>query len=368
MKKIIGIITLTGNNNYGNRLQNYATEYIIKQMGLYPITLKNAYGINDRMKKSTYYYRRIRYALSDFKNRLKLFDKRLKCFRNFEKNINITKRLNTIYNVDKNKCDFYIVGSDQVWKPTYGRLSELDLLSFANPNQRISWAASFGIDELPKKYMKKVQSELLKFKCISVREDAGKKIVENLTNRKDVNVLIDPTMLLNSDEWDMVSVRPRQMNLINEKGYILNYFLGELDEVNKKIIYDFAKENNLEIINLLDKNDPFYKTGPSEFLYLEKNATLICTDSFHSSVFSIIYNKPFIVFDRNDKKDNMNSRIDTLLSKFNLQDRKFNGSLTNKQLVHDYSDTYTILEKEKNKNISFLKKAFDIEDSDLNDK
>ncbi len=161
----------------------------------------------------------------------------------------------------------------------------------------------------------------MQFKEISVREEAGKKIVEDLTGRKDVEVLVDPTMLLTAEEWDNVSNKPEQLK--TDK-YILNYFLGELSEKRKNEIDRIAKENGCKIINMLDSNSPFYKTGPAEFLYLEKNAFLICTDSFHACVFSILYNRPFIVFEREDNNVSMNSRIDTLLNKFHLQDRRYN--------------------------------------------
>ena len=85
-----------------------------------------------------------------------------------------------------------------------------------------------------------------------------------------------------------------------------------------------AKENNCEVINILDKDSVFYECGPSEFLYLEKHAFLICTDSFHSSVFAILYNRPFIVFDREEENvGNMNSRLETLISKLELKNRKY---------------------------------------------
>ena len=140
----------------------------------------------------------------------------------------------------------------------------------------------------------------------------------------------------------------------------MNYFLGELSETRKKEIDRIAIENNCEIINILDKNSPFYQTGPSEFLYLEKNAFLICTDSFHSSVFAVLYNRPFIVFDREDSLVSMNSRIETLINKFNLKNRKFTGKITEENLQHDYTEAYEILEIERQKSNEFLKKALDI--------
>ena len=189
---------------------------------------------------------------------------------------------------------------------------------------------------------------------ISVREDRGKEIIQELTGRTDVEVLVDPTMLLNADEWDKVAKKPRELK--NDK-YILNYFLGELSEERNNEINRIAKENNCEVINILDKQSPFYQTGPSEFLYLEKNAFLICTDSFHSSVFAILYNRPFIIFDREDKEVKMNSRIETLISKFKLVNRNYNGKITQENLEHDYTEAYKILEKEREKSNRFLEKC-----------
>lgn len=236
----------------------------------------------------------------------------------------------------------------------------MDLLNFAKDNQKISFSASFGINKLPNNLVEYAKKELLKFKAISVREDAGKKIVEDLTGRKDVQVLVDPTMLLTAEEWDKVSKKPEQLK--TDK-YILNYFLGELSESRKKEIYRIAKENNCEVINILDKNSPFYQTGPSEFLYLEKNAFLICTDSFHSSVFAILYNRPFVVFNREQKNvASMNSRLETLINKFNLKNREFKGKMTEENLNHDYTEAYKILKKEREKSKMFLEKALAIKE------
>ena len=165
-------------------------------------------------------------------------------------------------------------------------------------------------------------------------------------------------MLLVDKEWDKVSKKP---DMLKQGKYILNYFLGDLSEFRKNEIERIAKENNCEIINILDKNSSFYECGPSEFLWLEKNAFLICTDSFHSSVFALLYDRPFIIFDREQSGiENMNSRLDTLVNKFNLKNRKFKDKITEENLNHDYTEAYKILEKERKKAEDFLKKALGI--------
>lgn len=353
MKKI-GILTINDCSNYGNRLQNYALQEYIRK--IYRNVIVKTIENKPRKK-----FGKIRTFIGNFikKMRHTSFDCRYIRFMEFDKNINKQFSViseNYIPKKMTNKYESFITGSDQVWNPKINRLSDIDLLKFARNNQKISFSASFGISKLPDQYHEKVRKELSTFKAISVREDVGKQIVEELTGRTDVEVLVDPTMLLTADEWDKVSKKPKQLH--TDK-YILNYFLGELSEERKNQINKIAKENNCEVINILDTNSPFYQTGPSEFLYLEKHAFLICTDSFHSCVFAILYNRPFIVFDRQDSNESMSSRLDTLLKKFDLEDRRYTGVITNNDLECNYCQVYEILEKEKKKANNFLKNALD---------
>lgn len=357
----IGIITIIDNNNYGNRLQNYAVQEVLKKLKINNVvTIKNNnvtnHKSNNRLK---YYIKKIIFKVSTLKNQKSKISDRRKYFDEFNNNITFSKYM--VYAYDKKikqKFDYFIAGSDQIWNPN-GRLSCIDLLEFAEPKQKISFAASCGVKKIPDKLKEYMKNNLETFKAISVREVDGKRIVEDLTKRDDIQVLIDPTMLLTANKWDMVAKKPKQLK--NNK-YILNYFLGGISEERKKEIDRIAKENNCEEINILDEQSPFYQTGPSEFLYLEKNAFLICTDSFHSCVFAILYNKPFIVFERQGKGESMNSRIETLIHTFNLKNRIFKGKIEEENLEHDYTEAFQILDKERKKSINFLKKALDIEE------
>lgn len=355
MKKV-GIITINDYSNYGNRLQNYAVQEAMEKLDINAETIQNIDGIHSFDKTTIF-----KFQIKNFIK--KIISKKYMRYNNFlrfNKKINLSKIKVDKEHIDNNldkMYNFFIVGSDQVWNPNFERLSNLDLLTFTEPSKRISFSASFGVNDIPNKIKKEVGKELEKFKAISVREDRGKAIIEELTGRKDVEVLVDPTMLLTPEEWDKVSKKPI---MLKKDKYILNYFLGELSEERKKEINRIAKENDCEVINILDKESPFYECGPSEFLYLEKNAFLICTDSFHSSVFAILYNTPFLVFEREDKTISMNSRIETLLSKFKLEDRKYNGKILKKDLKCNYKEAYKILEEERKKSETFLKKALGI--------
>lgn len=352
MRKV-GIITINDNDNYGNRLQNYATQTFLSKLNFECITIRNKPLLN---KKKNYILRNIKSFI--FKNKHNENRVREELFKKFNEKINFSKETFNWFNLKWLKdYDYFITGSDQVWNPNFGRLREVDLLEFVESKKRVSFSASFGISILPEQYRKNLEKNLKDYKAISVREKVGKEIIEDVVGRTDVEVLVDPTMLLSAEEWDKVSKKPEQLKT---ERYILNYFLGELSEERKKEIQRIANENNCEVINILDKNSPFYETGPSEFLYLEKNAFLICTDSFHSSVFAILYNKPFIVFDREDSHENMNSRLETLLSKFKLENRWYKGHITDELLKVDYTEAYKILDTERKKSEDFLKRALDL--------
>lgn len=349
----VAIATIIDNDNYGNRLQNYALYHYLKSLNYDVVTILNESYSNTKKYFLMRKFKNIGYKGTYSNNLL-----RKKKFEEFNKYINFTNRKFSIYS-NFDEFDYFVAGSDQIWNPYCGRLRDFDLLTFAPSKKRISYAASIGISNIPKNKIPQFKKELLKFNAISVREETAKQIVENITNRKDIKTLIDPTMLLNSEEWDKVSKKPEQLDKYNIKKYILTYFLGNISSLIQKEINQIALENNCKVINILDENNSFYEIGPSEFLYLEKNAFLVCTDSFHSCVFSIIYDRPFVVFEREQKNVvNMNSRIETLINKFKLENRKFNGkNITLENLKHDYSKTYKILEKERKKSCEFLKNS-----------
>lgn len=349
-KKKIAIITINDNDNYGNRLQNYAVQKVMETNGHDVETIYNleAYKVGNYKAK-----------IKDFIKKC-LDTKRFKRFMNFRKfnqNITFSKTRINVFDIPNNlnqKYDYFLVGSDQVWNPKFGRLNNIDLLTFAEPHKRVAFAASFGISELPEEYHKAAKEELTKFKSISVREDVGKEIIKNVVGREDAEVLVDPTMMLEKEEWDKIIKKP--ISFPNKK-YIFTYFLGEMSEETKDAILKYAKKNDCEMVNILDENDKYYECGPSEFVYLEKHAHLVCTDSFHACVFAILYNVPFMVFNRINTELNMNSRIDTLLSKFKLEDRKINGKLGVSEIKCDYKEVNEILKSERQKAQKFVKET-----------
>lgn len=327
MKDIL-IVTII-DDNYGNRLQNYAVQDIYRKLGHNPRT---------RVKNNRQVFKK------QIKDCLKIILRRDDCnFRRFDFYINWT-------NNEESKFDVISVGSDQVWNTEFKWITLDYFLPFPHP-KKIAFSASFGVDSIP--YDQKIVDCLNDFKAISVREEAGAKIVKELTGR-EATVLIDPTMLLTKEEWGKVAKKPKRA----KEGYVLTYFLSpKCNEAKTKLE---AIREDREVYELLNPNDKVAGTaGPSEFLWLFDHADLILTDSFHACVFSFLFNKAFIVYDRNWDGGNMNSRLETLLSKFSLERKYANSGLPNEIWEHDYTDGYKQLEIERKKSIDFLKKALE---------
>ena len=355
MKKV-GIITLTDNANFGNRLQNYALSTVIKRNGIECETLWKRDNKIKKYIREFIYFIKLRNIGDYIKEKL-----RKKVFKSFTNEYIDISYYRTYKDITKKSFYKFIIGSDQIWSPLALEYYPISLTEFINKENSVaSYAPSIGVSSVNNEYILKMKSAYKnnKIKDISVREDCGKKILESILDRNDIEVLIDPTMLLDDNQWDKISRKPKH---IGNKKYILNYFLGNVSNDRKAAIETIAKEYDCDIINILDKNDKNYISGPSEFLWLEKNAFLICTDSFHSAIFGIIYKRPFVVFERDDKNESMNSRLDTLLSKFKLKDRRYNGKcITKENLSVDYKEAYSILSEEREKSRLFLEKILDV--------
>lgn len=345
MKKA-GIITLFGEYNFGNRLQNYAVQEVLKKFNLDVKTIKYL-GLYDDVARSE--------TDKDIS--------RLNKFKKFNENISFTdeiiyKELEVRENFHED-FDYFIIGSDQIWNFTFDTIfSDKAFAAFAPKHKKISFSASFGINYLPEEETENHQickNGIEDIKSISIREDAGKNLIENLTGRNDAQVLLDPTMFLECEEWEKVMKKPESLK--TDK-FIVKCFLGDESDKPMQELKRIAKENDCEIIDISDVNSPYYDMGPAEFLYLEKNAFLVATDSFHVCVFSILFSTPFVVLERNDSiLESMHSRIETLLKKFKMEYRMFKDAITEELLDCDYSYTIPILEKERIRTREFLEAA-----------
>jgi len=371
-KKKIGIVTLIGYDNYGNRLQNYAIQETVKTLGYNAETLV----ITDILNKITFInklrkrisnlgnisflgiYKRLKRKLHFYLHR-ELLRNRQYIFLNFVNNyINEVNMNAKDLTVAINNYDFFITGSDQVWNPFYNGFSSIYFLEFAPKEKRIAYAPSFGIPKIPAVYKEKYKKWIMEIPYLSVREESGAKIIKELTG-KDVPVLIDPTLMLTKEKW--LSIAKNDPGKPNSP-YLIAYFLGRVPKETRTRIEKIARENELKIVRLTDlKDKKRYLVGPNEFIDYINSATLICTDSFHGTVFSILFEKPFVVFDR--VGTSMYSRLDTLLNKFNFHSREANNLSDNEIFKIDFSHVSSILEEERNKAFEFLNKALKVSEN-----
>ena len=366
MKKI-GVVSVQ-NNNYGSILQAYALQKALfnNNYDNEIILYKKSKFLQLRRLLSFNLFQKIvcdkaKIIKCKIKNRKMYNDVILTRNNSFEKFKKENLKFSRMYN-GKNDlikgCYNYkniMVGSDQVWHPLNLSSKYYSLIFVPEKINKISYASSFGVSEIPKCQINKTKYYLKRINSISVREDSGAKIVNDLIN-KNATVVLDPTLLIEKKEWDLI-----KSDKLIEKKYIFCYFIGT-SKNSRNIAKQFASENGLEIVVLphIDEyveEDEKYGTifpkniGPSEFISLINNAEYIFTDSFHATVFSIIYNKKFFVFERfqtNDKKST-NTRIYSLLNKVNAVER----------ICYNIDD----VEKNKNSNINYLeiKKIIDVE-------
>lgn len=234
------------------------------------------------------------------------------------------------------KCDenysSVLVGSDQLWLPGNIAADYYTLNFVPTTVNSIAYATSFGQSSLPKDSVKKATIFLKKIKHIGVREESGQKLVKKLAGR-NVPVVCDPTLLFTGDEWMKIQ---KKEPIIKGK-YILCYFLGN-NPPHREFAEKLKKETGCKIVALthLDEfvksdegyaDETPYNIDPADFLNLIRNAEYVCTDSFHCSVFSILYKKEFYTFRRYNRntRQSTNSRLDTLFKITGIEGRLLAG-------------------------------------------
>ena len=258
--------------------------------------------------------------------------------------------------------DYCVVGSDQVWNPHFGNYHQF-FLGFAPEKKRLSYAASISTMDIPAEEHDFFVQGLKGMKALSVREQAGADLIEQLTGRK-AEVHLDPTLLLTADEWRSVSRKP---TWYHGGEYLLTYFLGR----RPAQIDAIAEELGLTVVNLLDEAVyEHYVTGVDEFLWAIDHASLVYTDSFHGSVFSILFQTPFVVCDRygtgkGDVSEKMGSRLDTLLGYFGFENRRTNQfkdyRIENPLQPLAWERCEPVLAKERSRSAGYLRRVLGLD-------
>lgn len=359
------VTTFNKAHNYGAMLQEYALLNLLKSKN-YNVNVLN---YNDKEIAKCYKY--YGFGSGTLKQRIKtiikyilFFNKNKKRYYNFEKfenkYISLTQKYDNVSELQDINIDIMITGSDQVWnyQITNG-LSDVYTLNFGNNNiKRISYAASIGVKEIPENLKDSYKSKISKIDKISVREESAKRALSSLLGNRDINVVLDPTLLLRKGAWnDLIANNHKTMP---KEKYIFAYVVEKNNEYYNIVNY-LSELTGLKVVHF-DKIGIRYKNvlenrytgGPDEFISLIKNAEYVIATSFHATVFSIIFNKKFWVVPHKTT----GSRVTDLLKKLDISSRAVNSLEEFKKLDFDenidYENVNKILEKEREKSINWL--------------
>ncbi len=369
MRKI-GIITITGEANIGNSLQNFALFKSLQRQNIKALTILCPFSRpqSTQQKLKVLIKKFFKYHYNNRMWRRYCF----LCFR--DKHISIEKTA-VLECCELNNLEYngFVFGSDQIWNLNLEITSNLDFFfgTFAPKKKKIAYAASIGIDYIPPEYEAFFTNAINDFSYISVREQKAADLIQQYTGRK-VPVTLDPTMLLTCEEWLKIAKKPKYIKK-NEK-FILVYFLGTMPVYVKQMLDAVCERYHLRQIDLysewaagnpeLLENRQFkekeYFTDPAEFVWLISHCDLMVTDSFHGSVFSILFKKPFRCFERMEKGvENMSSRMQTLFSQFGITNWCIGHEKEDLDHIFetDFSSVDTVLSRERKKSLNYLKEA-----------
>jgi len=247
----------------------------------------------------------------------------------------------------ENKYDALITGSDQVWNYGCSGSDEAYFLDFVKKAKKYSYAASFGYDVLPATDPFNYEELLSDFNGLSVREKSAVEIVKEKTGKTAI-VTLDPTLLLESNDWDKLVNDKRP---IKEK-YLFLYYIREPKDL-LKYAEKVAKEKNLKIISAKSSKEFLLKCSPKDFLSWIYYSECFVTNSFHGTVFSILFHKKFAVELDNGKSTNNRSK--ELMELLGISGRELDISNTKKIWDNvDYQAIDERLSSERAASLSYL--------------
>lgn len=368
----IGILTLPFNNNFGGYLQSYALMHVLKELGHQPTIISRSHPRYPLVMRIRHTLKAIALALLGKPHKHIFMSRKSELRAKGELMMpfvdkNIVPQTSYLYNdfelklFTKGRFDAVIVGSDQVWRPDYGPDIKNYFLNFVSSNvHKIAYAASFGKDDPDYSENEKEQCvKLLQhFKAISVREASGLQIIEKWGAKLNCEpcVVLDPTMLMNEEHY--LSFIQETPNI--SAGKVFCYVLDE-SQVASEIIDSVCQHIDdipFHIIDVLNWKKENYKMPSIEdWLRGIYDADFVITDSFHGTVFCILFNKPFVVY---ANKERGIGRFQTLLETFGLLKRIANTSEEAIKIVDEpieWNIVNEILERKRIESLQFLTTA-----------
>lgn len=360
--KKAAIMTWHHTDNYGTGFQAYALSHVVETMGYtvdlidyrrlpeFPLPMRTLY---DLIKTVI-----VRIKLKGKNNKIysneKVFEQFYKSFFSYTKRCYSYQELSEISNL----YDTIICGSDQIWSPD--GFDERYFLDFAPGEKIVAYAPSFGISTIDNKDLSNRIGKLIKrFKYVSIREKNGCKLASKISGRNDIVNVVDPVLLLEKKDWDKIKKTAAEMKF----PYMIIFFLKNNEKYFKRALKE-AKNKKLNpiILHCTQSEDNIYANienpSPEELLDFIDKSDFVCTDSFHITVLSILYNKPFHVFLKDGSKSKLsrNSRLTDLISILqitNCENNDFRGEEI------DYKTVNNRLKRLRKSSINYLKMALD---------
>lgn len=385
MKKKIGILTMYHKSmNYGGLLQAYALCRVMADLGYEAEQIKIHRIFHSIPRKRslkdyfviTNYYNKFRYLIEPYKK--SFYEKKIGTNCNIREKTctdfrEIIPHSELVYTDDTiSDCvdlyDAFVAGSDQVWGIT--QETSPYLMGFVPENKsKFSYAASMGYSKITEE-MENIYRRIFRtYQAISVREDDAVTMLQPLTSLT-VEKCLDPTLLLDKSDWSEILVECEM-----DKPYLLCYYLGN-DKRIRKLAQKYAKKHNLAIVTFPHFPDSYhshdigfgdvqiYDAGPEKFISYIHGAECVFTDSFHASVFSLIFEKQFFVFNRKGE-ERMISRIYSLMDLFESGEHfcdepdKFSLEYIENTKKIDYTKERKLYQNMKEKSLGFLRRNLD---------
>lgn len=372
----VGILTQPLKTNYGGLIQAYALKNTLEKLN-HEVTIINRVGFLRRNQKTIIkILSKIKKIIYKVLGKNKKLSKEIQsridsnCVQFIQKYIKHVsadiKTLDALYEyVNKMQFEGYVVGSDQIWRPSYSPCIENYYIDFCNDEKvkKIAYAASFGGDawEYTAKETTVCSALAKKFNAISVREDSGVELCCKYLGIEAKHVL-DPTMLLEKEEYEHIV---NKENIPQSKGNLFYYFLDD-NQTKQELIKHIEKECNKTSYNCMpakkvgneidiDNVEDYVFPSPAKWLRSFMDAEMVITDSFHGTVFSIIFNKPFWVIYNAHRG---NTRFDSLLKLFGLTERIIDISDYSNidfNIKIDWNNVNAIRQKNKQDALEFIK-------------
>lgn len=347
MKKI-GVISLFGRFNYGNRLQNYATCKICEMQGISAesLVLGKRFSLRRETKRivKRVLGRPEAPRVEESMNRL-----RLEAFDRFNELIPIRN----VAHVDRElsrEYSYFVVGSDQVWNPRFFAYNEdWYFLRFAEKKQRIALAPSIGLNELSLLQGATIARGVRGFSHLSVREKRGAELIREYAGM-NASIICDPTLVIPAEEWARIA----DHRLTPKVPYVFMYLLGG-DQRFGDVVSKVSDNGKLSAVALSDRDgSDEIPAGPAEFLSLISSASHVVTDSFHAAIFSSIFHTPLTIV-RREGGASMFSRLETLSRTLGIEEKVYGSPSYDPMRAGDYDGVDDAIAREREKFINFFK-------------